>query len=119
MSEKITVTGCLEKISGTKDGKIWTIYEITTDDLRKLDCFEKLEVDKEYEGEVKENPNPAYNARFNLKKEGVGKKGFTKNYDFEKRRVALECTIALIAAGKIPIENLIECRNKFFEYLNS
>lgn len=102
---KITVKSCEVKTQNEK----FTVYKVTTDTGAKYESFEQLEVGKEYEGEVKESP--PYAPQFKVKKD-------RKNYDFEKRRVALECATALLASGKIDINHLAETRDKFFNYLN-
>lgn len=59
---------------------------------------------------------------FNLPKENgaPGKKPFpAKDYTFEKRKVALECSVSMVATGKINLNQLEQCRDKFFEYLNT
>ena len=64
--------------------------------------------------------NPQYAPDF--KKVGApgAKKGFgsPKDYTFEKKRVALECAVALINGGHIKIDQLESCRDRFFTYLN-
>lgn len=112
--EKIKVVSCTHKKSGESNGKSWTIYEVETDDGRKLDTFVDLE-QGEHEGVIEKNPNPAYNDKFKVPQK---KKGFNKDYTFEKRRVALECASLLVANGKVEMVNLVECRDKFFNYLN-
>jgi hypothetical protein len=115
---KITIQSKVVKKEGQSNGKPWIIHEYTCladGETKKMDSFATCEIGKEYEVEVTPNANPEYNAQFKLKKTG-GFKG--KNYDFEKRRVAHETTVQMIVSGKVQMENLIECRDKFFEYLN-
>jgi hypothetical protein len=118
---KITVQNKVVKKEGQSNGKPWTVWEYTAEtdrsDSEKLDSFDDLEVGKEYEGEIVKPSNPAYNDSFKLNKPKGGFK--TKNYDFEKKRVALECAVSLVAAGKYGAENLTNIRDRFFEYLNS
>lgn len=116
--EKIKVESIVIKKEGQYDGKPYKIYTVTDATGTSYDTFDYLEPGQEYEGEIKENP--PYSPQFKLNKEnGGGKKFPGKNYDFEKKRVALEQTVTLIASGHIKMENLIECRDKFFNYLNS
>lgn len=116
--QKVKIENKSLKKQGEKDGKSWKIYEYTCEvdgQFKKMDSFSDCEIGKEYDIEINPASNPAYNDQFKLKKT-TGFKG--KNYDFEKRRVALETTTSLIAAGKVDMKNLVECRDKFFEYLN-
>lgn len=115
--EKVKVTSSIVKKSGEKNGKKWTIYEVTLSDGRKGDSFDEMKEGQEYEIEVKPNSNPQYNPSFIVAKEQ--KKGFApRDYTFDKRRVALECAISLINSKLIGLDKLTETRDKFFAYLN-
>lgn len=106
-------------------GKKWQdkpIYSVLLTDGRAGSCFDEkilsLPIGQEVELDVKEgkpyNGKPQY--IFNLPKDKKG--GFApKDYTFEKKRVALECAVALIASGKVDVKYLTETRDKFFEYL--
>lgn len=108
---KIKVKYCNIKVQKES----FTIYSVKDEITGKIfDCFDELEEGKEYEGEVKENSNPQYSDTFKVKKD---RKGFTKDYTFEKKKVALECAVNLCSSDKIPLEQLTQCRDKFFEYL--
>jgi hypothetical protein len=109
----ITVeTSVIKKQSAT-----YTIYAVTTKCGQTLDTFDKLDPGKEYKGTIVPNSNPQYNSSFKLKKDDK-KFGAPKDYTFEKRRVALECTVSLIQSGSVEVKNLESCRDKFFTYLN-
>lgn len=60
---------------------------------------------------------------FNLPKEngagGNGKKFPMKDYSFEKKKAALEIAVSLVNSQRIHIDKLNECRDKFYEYLNT
>lgn len=117
MAEKVKVKSLTIKKEGMKDNKAWKITEVTLEDGRKGDSFQEFKEGEECEIEVKPNSNPNYNAQFT--KVMPKKAGFApKDYTFEKKRVALECTVSLIASGKVEMKNMEECRNKFFNYLN-
>ena len=115
--EKVKIKSVKLKKEGTKNGKAWKIYEVQLEDGRTGDSFNEFKEGEECEIEVKPNSNPQYNPNF----EKVGaKKGFgaPKDYTFEKKRVALECAVALINGGHIKIDQLESCRDRFFTYLN-
>lgn len=117
MPEKITIKTVKEKNSGEKDGRKWKVCTVTTEDGRTFDTFDTVEPGKEYEVNIKESSNPAYNPVFSIvknKKFGPG-----KDYTFEKKRVALECAVRLIVADKYPPGHLTEIRDRFFKYLNN
>lgn len=115
--EKVKVKSSTIKKQGEKNGKKWTIYEVTLEDGRKGDCFDEMVAGQEYEIEIKANSNPQYNPSFALVKEQ--KKGFApRDYTFDKKRVALECAVSMTVNKAIPLEKLAETRDKFFAYLN-
>jgi hypothetical protein len=119
MSEvlKAKVVSVKIKKTGNKNGKPWTIREIELDNGRKGDSFDEFTEGEDVEVEATPNSNIEYNDTF--KKVGASaKKPFTKDWTFEKKRVALECATSLVAAGKVDMKNLVECRDKFFTYLN-
>jgi hypothetical protein len=107
--QRIEITSCEEKLK--RDN--FTIYTLKCADGQTYDCFEKLDPGT-HEGTVQENANPQYNSTFKPKKD----KKFGKNYDFEKRRVALECASSLVAAGKIDIGQISTYSDNFYKYLN-
>jgi len=116
--EKVKVKSSLIKKQGEKnDGTKWTIWEITLEDGRKGDSFNEMKVGQEYEIEIKPNSNPQYNPSFVVAKEQ--KKGFaTRDYTFDKKRVALECAVSMANNKLIALDKLNETRDKFFAYLN-
>lgn len=115
--EKVKVKSCTVKKSGEKNGKKWTIYEVTLEDGRKGDCFDDLKGGQEYEIDIKPNANPTYNPSFTVQKEQ--KKGFAqRDYTFEKKRAALEFAVSLAANKLIGLDSLNATRDKFFAYLN-
>ena len=124
MPEKVKIKSVKVKREGTGQKGPYKIYDIELHEPTKQggythgDSFQEFTEGEECEIEIKPNSNPQYAPSFS--KVGAAKKGFgaAKDYTFEKKRVALECTTALIAAGKVEMKNLAECRDKFFAYLN-
>lgn len=114
---KITV----KEIKVKKQTPEFTISEVTTDIGEKLDTFDALEIGKEYDGTIKENSNPQYNANFKLDKpkNGAGKTFPVKDYTFEKKKVALECAVQMRVSDMITDAQFKKCRDEFFEYLNA
>lgn len=120
--EKVTITDVMEK---QWEGKIF--YNITLADGRtgsSNDSKFKELLAKTVEVDVK--PGKVYKGvqqfYFNLPKEngGAGGKKFpVKDYGFEKRKAALECAVTLVNSGKIATNQLEQCRDKFYEYLNT
>lgn len=109
-------------------GKKWEgkdIFEVTTEDGREGSCFDAKIVDyvgKDVQLDVKEGKEYQGKKKyyFNFPKEGgLGGKFPPKNYQFDKRRVALECAVSLVNSGKILPALLPDTRDKFYEYLNS
>ena len=111
--EKIKVIDV--KVKKTTDK--YTIVEVTTLDGKKYDSFDSFTVGEECEVEVTANANALYNS--NIKKpKAQGKAGFApKNYDFDRKRVALECAVSMVVSGKITFEQLNQTRDKFHEFL--
>ena len=104
-----------------KQTEKWTISEITTEDGKKLDTFDKVKEGDEVRGEITPNKNPDYNANFKLEKVGGnGGKTYTpKDFTAEKRMCALTNAVALCNAGKITLAQIETCRDKFFNWLNT
>ena len=123
--EKVKVKSTKIKKEGEKNGKKWIIREVEVEKLSdghlvKGDSFDEFKEDEECEIEIIPNQNSQYNPTF--KKAGSsagGKKGFTKDYTFEKRKTALECAVQMCVAGKVTPDQLVATRDKFFEYLNT
>ena len=119
--EKVKVKSVKVKKEGVKNGKAWKIYEVQLEDGRTGDSFNEFKEGEEVEIEIKPNANAQYAPNFKrVDASGGTKKGFgaPKDYTFEKKRVALECAVALINGGHIKIDQLESCRDRFFTYLN-
>ena len=115
--EKVKVKSCTIKKNGEKNGKKWTIHEVTLEDGRKGDSFDEMKEGGEYEIEVKANSNPQYNPSFILHKEQ--KKGFPqRDYTFDKKKSALELAVSFVVNKVVGADKLNETRDKFFAYLN-
>lgn len=112
---KITV----KEIKVKKQTPEFTISEITTDMGEKLDTFDALEIGKEYEGTIKENSNPQYNANFKLDKpkNGNGKTFPQKDYTFEKKRVALECAVNMANKQGLKATDVVTVAETFHKFL--
>lgn len=115
--EKVKVKSCSVKKSGEKNGKKWTIHEVTLEDGRKGDSFDEMKEGHEYEIEIKPNANPSYNPSFVLQKEQ--RKNFPqRDYTFEKRRAALEFSVSLACNKLIDAKLIKEQADRFLAYLN-
>jgi hypothetical protein len=115
MAEKVKIKSCVFKREGiNKSGEPYKSYEIELEDGRKGNSFAEFLPGEECEIEIKVPSDPKYLPNFSKVQ---AKKFGTKDYAFEKKRVALECAVSLINSGKIPFEKLVEARDKFFEYL--
>lgn len=120
-TEKITIT---DVDSFESKGK--TLYKIRTADGRVGMSSDNLTEFIAKPTELIVKPGNEYKGVqqyfFNLPKEnGAGsKKSFpARDYTFEKRKTALECSVSMVVSGKIGISQLEQCRDKFFEYLNT
>lgn len=115
----ITAVKCTVKKTGEKDGKGWTIYEVETSDGAKYDSFTLIELNKQIDVEITPNSNPQYNASIRLPKSATGVKFPSKNYAFERKRVALECAVqsAQIAMQPVTTDGILLVAKKFEEYL--
>lgn len=92
-----------------EDGRVGAGFDEKFKDLAGKEVELDIKPASEYEG-VKQH-------YFNFPKEG-GK--FTpKDYTFDKRRVALECSVQMLLAGKIQSDKFVETRDNFFTYLNT
>lgn len=115
MNEKIKI----KSIKIKKETDKFTIWELETEDGRKLDCFDELKEGREYEGTITPNKNEKYNALFKLAKpEGAKKTFIPKNVTWEKRLGALTNAVNLCIAGKITLDQLAATKDKFYEYIN-
>lgn len=111
--EQITVKSCVEK----KKTDSYTIYGVEDVNGKKYDCFTLLAEGEVVNAEV--IPNGNYAPRLKVIKDKKGGGAWPqKDYTYDKRRSALDLTIQLIVAGKLEIEKLNTCRDKFYEYLN-
>lgn len=99
----------------------FTISEIETDMGEKLDTFDKLEEGGEYDGTIKANDNPKYNANFKLDKpkNGGGKTFPQKDYTFEKKRVALECAVSLANKQGLKATDVVAVADTFYKYFTA
>lgn len=105
---KIQVTSCVK--TSEWNGK--PIYTLQTDQ-GELQCWEELKAG-EHEGDVVQPKDPKYKPTF---KPSGNRKAPMKDYTLEKKRVALEQAVALVASGHIKLEQLAEKRDNFFDYL--
>jgi hypothetical protein len=121
--EKVKIKTCIDKGTKTKDGN--PVIEIELEDGRKGSAFDSLflglPLNQEVEFEIK--PAKDYNneKRFYFLLPGQNtKKGFQKDWSFEKRKISLECSInAIKSTGKeVQTKNILALADEFFEYLN-
>lgn len=102
--ETITVQNIVAKKTGAKNGKPWTITEITTLDGRKFDSFDSFNIGETVEVEVTPNAkNPTYNANIrkpkssgqanagNFKNAEVANKAIEANIQKDERISMLSC----------------------------
>lgn len=93
MSETVTILSIVPKKTGAKNGKPWTISEVTLEDGRKCDTFDSFTVGQTVEVDISKNANPQYND--NLKKAksaGQASAGNFKNAEVANK--AIEHNIA-------------------------
>lgn len=64
--EQVTIQSIVPKKTGAKNGKPWTISEVTLLDGRKCDTFDTFTIGQTVDVDITPNANPQYNA--NLKK---------------------------------------------------
>lgn len=64
--ETVTIQSIVAKKTGAKNGKPWTISEVTLADGRKCDTFDSFTAGQTVDVDITPNANPQYNA--NLKK---------------------------------------------------
>lgn len=119
--EKIIITKAIDTGRKTKDDK--PVIEIETKDGRVGSAFDISfldMVDKETELDVKAGSDYKGVKQFYFLKPVSNKKGFTKDYSFEKRKASLECSInSVIQVNKaVTTENILSLAEKYFEYLN-
>lgn len=77
--ETVTIANSTVKKTGAKNGKPWTISEVTLSDGRKVDTFETLAIGHAYEVEITPNAKPEYNANLRLSKSKQGNAASFKN----------------------------------------
>lgn len=93
MSETVTILSIVPKKTGAKNGKPWTISEVTLEDGRKLDTFDTFAVGQVVEVDISKNANPQYND--NLKKAKSAAQANAGNFkNAEAANKAIEHNIA-------------------------
>lgn len=86
--ETITIKSSVPKKTGAKNGKPWTISEVTTIDGRKFDTFDSFTTGEAVEVEVTPNANPAYNAKISKpKSSGQVNAGTFKNAEAANKAI--------------------------------
>lgn len=92
--ENVTIQNIVAKKTGAKNGKPWTIFEVTTIDGRKFDSFDSFTIGEAAEVEVMPNAkNPAYNATIRKpKSSGQANAGNFKNAETANK--AIDANIA-------------------------
>lgn len=91
--ETITIHSVTTKKTGAKNGKPWTISEVTTADGRKFDTFDTFKQGETVEVEVVPNANPQYNATIKKpKSSGQQNAGNFKNAEVANK--AIDANIA-------------------------
>lgn len=60
--ENVTIQSVIAKKTGAKNGKPWTISEVTLSDGRKVDSFDSFVNGETVDVEIIPNANPQYNA---------------------------------------------------------
>lgn len=119
METKITVQSCVLKKEGSKDGKSWKIFEITTDTGKKYDSFEEFSIGEHSVIVTPDTSGKSYNDKIAKPKENKFGGFAKKDYTFDKKRVALECAVSLVNSGKSDIKSIKELSENFYQYLNS
>lgn len=120
--EKVKIIKAIDTGRKTKDDK--PVIEIEAADGRIGSAFDisfLQMVDKEIELEVKEGSDYKGVKQYYFVKPGQGgKKGFSRDYTFEKRKSSLECSINSIKQTDklVTTDNILALADKYFEYLN-
>lgn len=91
--ETITIQGVTTKKTGAKNGKPWTISEVTTIDGRRFDTFDSFTNGQVVDVEIKPNANPEYNANIKkVKSDAQTNAGLFKNAEIANK--SLDANIA-------------------------
>lgn len=90
--ENVTIQSITAKKTGAKNGKPWTISEVTLADGRKCDTFDTFTIGVSVDVEITPNANPQYNA--NLKKAKSAAQANASNFkNAEVANKAIEANI--------------------------
>lgn len=91
--ETVTIQSIVAKKTGAKNGKPWTISEVTLSDGRKCDTFDSFTAGQSVDVDITPNANPQYNA--NLKKSKSQNQQNVANFrNAEVANKAIEANIA-------------------------
>lgn len=91
--EQVTIQSIVPKKTGAKNGKPWTISEVTLSDGRKCDTFDSFAAGQVVDVDITPNANPQYNA--NLKKSKSAAQANASNFkNAEVANKAIEANIA-------------------------
>lgn len=91
--EQVTIQSIIPKKTGAKNGKPWTISEVTLADGRKCDTFDSFAIGQVADVDITPNANPQYNA--NLKKAKSASQANASNFkNAEIANKAIDANIA-------------------------
>lgn len=134
--ETVTITSVTAKKTGAKNGKPWTISEVTLSDGRKVDSFDSFVAGEEVSVEITPNANPQYNANMKKAKAAgqanaatfrnaeVANKAIEANATKDKRITMLSCISSAanlysqrtvdFNGGTITVDTVCAAAKKFF-----
>lgn len=123
--EKVKIKKCIDTGRKTKTDNN-PVIEIELEDGRKGSAFDSLflglPLNEEIEIEIKEGKEYNGEKRYYFLMPGAKsqKKLYSKDWNFEKRKISLECAINAIQLTdeKVKTESILALSEKFYEYLN-
>lgn len=134
--ENVTITGVTAKKTGAKNGKPWTISEVTLADGRSVDTFDNFTIGETVSVDITPNQNTQYNANMkraksagqahasNFKNAEVANKAIDANKDKERRITMLSCISSAcnlyaqrstnLDGGNLKATDITELASQFF-----
>ena len=122
MNEKVKIKSCIDS------GKKWNdkpIINIELEDGRKGSAFDNLflglDIGQEYEIDIREGKEYNGQKQYIFNMPGQKKKGFSKDWTYDKRKTSLECAIESLKLSDkkdVTSNQIIELSKKFYSYLN-
>lgn len=122
MADKVKIKSCINTGKKYKDNPI---IEIELEDGRKGAAYDTLflgvPLNEEVEIEIKEAKEYQGEKRYYFSMPGQKqKKGYSRDWSYEKRKTSLVCSIDAIKLidQKVETKNITALADKFYEYLN-